>query len=81
MISTTLSAFPETALAKDEAPKYDADGPPPIVYLKARFQHSKILPLKHEIYDILQRRPAPGAERVEPRPLGTSASSSATSRT
>ena len=26
----------------------------PVVYLKARFQHSKVLPLKREIYDILQ---------------------------
>jgi len=44
------------ARADDEAAKRPPDSAPPVLYLKARFQHSKVLPLKHQIYDALQHQ-------------------------
>jgi len=44
------------ARSDEEAAKRPPDSSPPILYLKARFQHSKVLPLKHQIYDVLQHQ-------------------------
>ena len=40
------------ARSKEEKASRPVDCPPPVLYIKTRFRHSKLQPLKQEIYDV-----------------------------
>ena len=40
------------ARSKEEKSSRPVDCPPPVLYIKTRFRHSKLQPLKQEIYDV-----------------------------
>jgi hypothetical protein len=40
------------ARSKEEKASRPVDCPPPVLYIKTRFRHSKLEPLKQEIYDV-----------------------------